>query len=84
MNLRVIEFPPKKSTGMNLAAPGAGNVVPQNFGDVQFMRTWFEFDPGAYGPDARRGTNWYAMLGILLTLGVSFGFWAGLGWLITR
>jgi hypothetical protein len=49
---------------------------PESFRDVQLLRTWLEYDSDAGETGAGR-LNWTAVLGLMLVVGISAGFWTG-------
>jgi hypothetical protein len=51
--------------------------------DMHFWRSWLELD--SEGAEKRSSKlNWSALLGLTVVVGVSAGFWAGVGLLIAR
>ena len=52
--------------------------------DIHFLRTWLEYDSQVEKARPRGGVNWYAVLGLLLIVGVSAGFWIGVGMIISH
>jgi hypothetical protein len=46
--------------------------------DVQFLRSWLEYDSEFEAKLAARGINWNAVLGLALASVVSVTFWAGM------
>jgi hypothetical protein len=51
--------------------------------DAQFLQSWLEEDSDAYDEAGGR-TNWGLVSGMVLAVGVSAAFWAGVGWMISR
>jgi hypothetical protein len=56
---------------------GSWGSVPADSVDMKFLRTWLVYDSLA-------GQNRNRFLGLLLLLGVSASFWAGIGLMIAR
>ncbi len=86
MSYRVPQLSPQASTQGNslrvvVANPRSGQ--PEKFGDMQFWRSWIEYDSGAR-PKSRSRVNWNAVLGLAVTVGISAGFWAGVALLVTQ
>lgn len=77
------------STNMRLAVQGPWSTPPEAFQNAQFLRSWFEYDSSEYDSgmsktSSRAVINWNLILGILLVIGTSVGFWAGSAWLVAR
>lgn len=78
-----------KFTVQNPAVQNAWSGRPDNFHNVQFLRSWFEYDSLEYDSAAEesgkhRGINWNAVLGLLLVIGASAGLWTGMGWFFSH
>ncbi len=59
--------------------------APQAFRDIQFWRSWLEFDSEETdGKHSRSRLNWNVVLGVVAVVGISAGFWTGVGLLIAR
>ena len=52
--------------------------------DMQFWRSWIEFDSNEGNDKKSPKLNWSAVLGLMVVVGISACFWAGLGLLIAR
>ena len=52
--------------------------------DMQFWRSWLEFDSHEGDDKKSPKLNWSALLGLVVVVAVSACFWAGLGVLIAR
>jgi hypothetical protein len=52
--------------------------------DVQFLRSWLEYDSEFDVQLSGRRVNWNALLGLALVSGVSLTFWAGMAVTISR
>jgi hypothetical protein len=61
-----------------------GAQRPAAASDIRFLRSWITYDShmGYERPKGR--VNWTAAMGMLLAMGVSIGFWIGLGMLIAQ
>ena len=62
-------------------------VAPDCSLDIGFLGSWFEpdFDPDDFERKReRRHINWGAISGMVLSVTVSAGCWAGIGWMIAR
>jgi hypothetical protein len=57
---------------------------PGNSPEVPLLRSWFEGDSGADATRVQGRINWNTLMGLALVLGVSTGFWTGVGLLIAR
>jgi hypothetical protein len=86
MSFRASQLSPQGTNAKNL------RVVIQNppsdppeHRDMQFWRSWFEFesdDPDEKG--SRSKLNWNMLLGVVVVVGISASFWTGVGLLIAR
>ncbi|HLV88832.1 MAG TPA: hypothetical protein VKV39_17735 [Candidatus Sulfotelmatobacter sp.] len=63
-------------------AESAAPPLPENSPETHFLRAWFEYDSGFGNPEQRR--KWGTLLGLVMVLGISGGFWTGIGLLIAR
>jgi hypothetical protein len=52
--------------------------------DIHFLRTWIELDSQKSPTGSGKSINWSKVFGLTLVLGVSGGFWAGVGLLVAR
>jgi len=53
-----------------------------NLRKMRFARSWIEYDFQVEKPGTRGRANWDIIWGIVLVLGISAGFWAGVGLLV--
>ena len=60
------------------------NDSPDGRQDMHFWRSWLEFDSEGANENRSSRLNWSALLGLTVVVGVSAGFWAGIGLLISR
>lgn len=85
MSYRFTQLSPRTSTRgltMRMALRGPWSDTSSS-PDAKFLQSWLEQDSDAY--EERPGhTNWGMFAGIVLAIGVSAGFWAGVGWVISR
>jgi hypothetical protein len=72
------------------STPGTsqGAVLPwrapgKSLSDLHFLRSWIE-SKAEKTTGSRRAIKWNKVLGLLLVLGVSGGFWVGVGLLLMR
>ena len=86
MSYRVSQPSPRSTNPLNLKVSfkTPWSDGPENFHEMQFWRSWLEFDSEMGRRGSRSGVNWNAIFGLLLTAGVSAGFWTGLGFTIAR
>ena len=88
MSYKPFQLSPQASTRgtrMRIAVQGPWSAPSGNPGDMQFLRSWLEYASELDGDGVARGrVNWGALLGLTLAVGVSGGFWTGIGLLIAR
>jgi hypothetical protein len=65
---------------------GPWSNLPIDSRDVTFLRSWAVYDSAV---DVRRdvptaGFNWNALLGLVMVVGISASFWAGVGTTLSR
>jgi hypothetical protein len=87
VSYRWTELSPQTSTnGLNLrmVVHGPWSASPEKFRDMQFLRSWLEFDSELDDTRPRARVNWNAVLGLMVVVGVSAGFWTGVGFLIAN
>lgn len=65
-----------------LQSPPTGS--PEGRPDMQFWRSWVEFDSHESDEKKSPKLNWSALLGLMVVVAISACFWAGLGLLIAR
>ena len=86
MSYRVSQRSPHSTNPLNLRvsfkAPWSDG--PENFQEMQFWRSWLEFDSQLDRRRSKSRVNWNAIFGLALTAGVSAGFWTGVGLTIAR
>lgn len=61
-----------------------GSQRPAAASDIKFLRSWITFDSHLSDERPKGRVNWTAAFGMLLAMGVSMGFWIGLGMLIAQ
>jgi hypothetical protein len=86
MSYRLSQLSPRTSTRgitMRMALRGPWSDPLGDSPDVQFLRTWLEQDSEA-DEEAQAGINWGLISGLVLAVGVSAAFWAGIGWMLSR
>jgi hypothetical protein len=85
MSYRFSQLSPRTSTRgltMRMALRGPWSDAGSS-PDAKFLQSWLEQDSDAYEEPPGR-TNWGMFAGIVLAIGVSAAFWAGVGWVISR
>jgi len=50
---------------------------------TELLRFWSKYEVTLDEPASRGRINWNAVLGIVLVGGISAGFWAGVGWMVS-
>jgi len=77
---------PPAGTGavLRFAVQNPGHAPHAGLRDLHFLRSWLEYDSEMEESGPHQGMNWYPVLGMLLVVGVSAGFWAGVGFMVTR
>lgn len=72
-------FPVARTNNAELAtAP----PLPENSPESNFLRAWFEYDCDPSNPQRRH--RWGTLMGLVMVVGISGGFWTGIGFLIAR
>jgi len=87
MSYRFSQLSPQastRSTRMRIAVRGPWSDPPDQFQDVQFWRSWLEFDSEEEEFGRPRRVNWNAFLGMALMVGISASFWTGVGFVAAR
>jgi len=87
MSDRILQPSPQAGTRqatMRYGLQSPWSATKAAFPDIHFLRTWLEYDSKVDVARPRKGMNWYPLLGLLLVLGVSAGFWAGVGLVVAR
>lgn len=87
MSYRISQLSPHSTNAKRLRVvietPSADS--PQGFRNMQFWRSWLEFDSEqADQRSSRSRLNWNVVLGLVAVAGISAGFWTGVGLLIAR
>ena len=67
---------------MNIGHFGAQR--PAAASDIRFLRSWITYDSHLGDERPKGRINWTAAMGMVLAMGVSVGFWIGLGMLIVE
>lgn len=83
MSYRVMQLSPlsTRSTQVKILIEGPWSAPFVDSADARFLRSWMVYDSGAGdGRDASaEGFNWNALLGLVVVVGISASFWAGVG-----
>jgi hypothetical protein len=82
VSYRISRLSPLTSTRVKFAVPLS--TAPDDFRNVQLLRSWFEYDSQLDMSSPRRGIDWNVILGLLLMAGISGGFWTSAAWLVAR
>jgi len=86
MNYRGFRLCPLASTrgtSNTKAVRDPSSTSPEGSSEMQFLRCWFEYDSQFDEAVPSGRINWNAVLGIVLVVGISGGFWAGVGWMVS-
>lgn len=62
---------------------GSWGSAPANSSDMKFLRSWLVYDSDIPSNPAGQ-TNHNRFLGLVLSVGISASFWAGVGFMIAR
>lgn len=73
-----------RGTVVRFGVQSPWSAVPASLRDIHFLRTWLEYDSQVDKAQPGKGINWHAILGLMLVVGVSAGFWTGVGLMVTR
>ena len=87
MSYKLLQLSPQTSTrgtSMKIAIEGPWSAPPGNSRDVQFLRSWLEYDSELDEDVAKGRFNWGTISGMALAFVVSAGFWAGVGLIVAR
>jgi hypothetical protein len=86
MSYRLSQLSPQASThgsSLRVVVANTRSTQPEKFGDMEFWRSWIEYDSQAK-PRSESRVNWNALLGLALTVGISASFWTGAAVLVTQ
>jgi hypothetical protein len=87
MNYEFLQLSPQASArgnSMRIAIHGPWSAPSGSSRDIQFLRSWLEFDSDSSGRTPRGRFNWGAVAGAALVIGISASFWTGIGLMISR
>jgi hypothetical protein len=86
MSYRFTQLSPQSThgTSVRFAVRGPWSTRPENLRDMQFWRSWLEIDSEVDETRPHSRINWNAILGLAVMTVVSSGFWAGVGFMISR
>jgi hypothetical protein len=77
--------PPSTQTSkFKFAIRGPWSMPPAGVQDVQFLRSWLEYDSGIAREGSSGRINWSAVCGLFVIALVSASFWAGVGLAVAR
>jgi len=85
MSPRVLQLPPRTGNTIRVrtAVPDPWHSLPKHIRAADILAWSREYDRD-FDDRTHGGFDWNGVLGVALVLGVSFAFWAGLGWLALR
>ena len=86
MSYRTSQLSPQSTNAecLRVVLQGPPTDSPEGRPDMQFWRSWVEFDSREGNDKKSHKLNWSAVLGLMVVVGISACFWAGLGVLIAR
>jgi hypothetical protein len=75
-----------RGTGLRIVARGLRSAPPETVPGGPVLHTWVvpDFVGGDWDDDFQEQGIWNKLLGVAVVLGVSGGFWTGVGFLIAR
>lgn len=85
MSFKLLQFSPETSTrAIHMrATPDRWTSGYAYSRDTGFVRSWLE-DDSEPSDGNKRGMNWGAISGLIISLAISGSFWMGVGYLIAR
>ena len=88
MSYKVMQLAPLSTRGaqVKILIEGPWSAPFVESADARFLRSWMVYDsgPGGGREAATAGFKWNALLGLLVVVGVSASFWAGVGITLSR
>jgi hypothetical protein len=87
MSYRISQLSPQTSTrgsGIRVLVNHEGNSRLDGLRNMQFLRSWFEYDSQAIRAKRGKHLNWNAVWGLGIMVGVSAGFWSGVALVLSR
>jgi len=87
MSYKSVQLFPPSSTHENnirIAIRGPWSAPPAGLRDFQFLRSWLEYDSELDVGKRRGRINWGALLGLVVTAGISASFWTGVGLMVAH
>jgi hypothetical protein len=76
--------PSTQTSNFKFAIRGPWSMPPSGVRDVQFLRSWLEYDSGIAREGSSGRVNWSAVAGICVVAIVSASFWTGIGLAVAR
>jgi hypothetical protein len=70
--------------GIRVVIASPWNAPADNRRNMQFWRSRIEYYPSLDEDRTPSRINWYAVLGIVITFGISAGFWTGIGFAVAN
>ena len=62
----------------------AWGAAPTNALDTKFLRSWLVYDSSLEAGTTEGSASWNIILGLILAVGLSAGFWVAVGLIATR
>ena len=86
MSYKSAKLSPLSTQGSNFkfAIHGPWSMPPNGVRDVQFLRSWLEYDSGITREGSSGRINWSAVAGLVVVAAVSTSFWAGIGLAVAK
>src|SRR5205823_643468 len=82
MSYKFLELSPLGTPDTQMRIAIAWNAPPMSLEDVEVLRSWVVYDSEVEGQERRM--RWNAVLGLAVALGISAGFWTGVGLLMAH
>jgi len=85
MSYRISQLSPQTSTGgsLRVVVSHDGNKL-ESSRNIQFLRSWFEYDSQSLRAKSGKRLNWNAVWGLGIMIGVSASFWSGVALFVSR
>ena len=87
MSYRLSQLSPQTSTSgtsVRISVHSPWSAQPESLRDMQFWRSWLEFDSEVSAARKRSRVNWNGVIGLATMAGISVSFWAGMAFLVSR
>ena len=70
--------------GLKIVPPGEEASPPEALQKVHVLRRWCEYDSNVANQGIQQRANWDVIFGVALIVGISVGFWIGVGFLVVH